>query len=64
MCKICGGILGHAPECPLFGEDYVIKCKGCGEELYHGDIYYPELEVCAHCIGQFREKVSEYDLTE
>ena len=34
-----------------------IVCQNCGEKLYDGDTYYPELGVCEHCLSDYKEGV-------
>jgi hypothetical protein len=58
MCDICR----QTPcdkRCPNYWEPPVTYCENCGAELYNEDIYYPELEVCEFCIGDFEVIVDE-----
>ena len=39
-------------------EDYIyILCTNCGERLYEGDIYYPEIGLCEYCLPNYKERV-------
>lgn len=33
-------------------------CPGCGEDLYEGDWYYTDLDLCEFCIDQYKQRVS------
>lgn len=35
-----------------------ITCQHCGEYLYDGDVYYPELGVCEYCLVEYKEIVN------
>lgn len=35
-----------------------IVCQTCGEHLYDGEYYYPELNVCEYCIDKYRQTVN------
>ena len=50
-CPICEGRYEEEEEGP------VLRCAGCGEELYPGDDYYPDLELCEYCIGRFKVRI-------
>ena len=34
-----------------------VVCQRCGEYLYDGDIYYPELGVCEYCLMDYKKVV-------
>ena len=42
---------------PLDETPLYIICGGCGEKLYDGDTYYPELGVCEWCICDYKSVV-------
>lgn len=41
-----------------YEQDYsYIECPTCGEKLYEGDIWYPELMLCESCIRDYQKRV-------
>jgi formylmethanofuran dehydrogenase subunit E len=41
-----------------YEQDYsYLECSSCGEKLYDGDVYYPELYVCEHCLKSYQVRV-------
>ena len=43
----------------------IATCFNCGEDLFEGDIYYPLLDLCEHCIKEYEvEVVKENPLDE
>jgi formylmethanofuran dehydrogenase subunit E len=34
-----------------------IECPTCGERLYEGDVYYPDLLLCDSCIRDYQKRV-------
>lgn len=42
---------------PLENTQIRIICQNCGEYLYDGDTYYPDLGVCEYCLQDYKEIV-------
>jgi hypothetical protein len=41
-----------------YEQDYsYIECPNCGEKLYDGDIYYPQIYACEHCLKDYEVRV-------
>jgi uncharacterized OB-fold protein len=41
-----------------YEQDYCyIECPNCGEKLYEGDIYYPQIYACEHCLKNYQVRV-------
>lgn len=42
---------------PLEHSETHIVCSNCGESLYDGDIYYPQIGLCEYCLPDYKERV-------
>ena len=43
---------------PLEESPLYISCPNCGEQLYDGDTYYPDIGVCEYCLQDYKEIVN------
>lgn len=50
-------ILEEAYPNPIENESNCIICPNCGEKLYDGDIYYPQLCLCECCLSDYKQRV-------
>ena len=56
-CDMCQEYGRHKDGCP--NEPPVTICQNCGNVLYKGDEWYPELPACYDCISGEIERMRE-----
>ena len=47
-CDMCKEYGRHKKGCP--NKPPVKVCENCGDDLYEGDYYYPDIPACEHCL--------------
>ena len=57
ICDLCGHLTSdHDADCP--NRPPVMTCPYCGEGLFYGNVWYPDLECCSECVS---DKLTTYE---